>query len=410
MRVLYISYDGLTDPLGQSQILPYLTGCAAAGHRLTVVSFEKDDRLALLGEEVRALTDAHGIEWRPEQFRPSPPYVARWLDQVAMRRSVERLAGSGFDLVHARSYPAAVAGLGLKRRHGFPLLFDMRGFWPDSRRDGGRWTERSLLGRTLYRRWKAHERALLAESDHVITMADAARQAIRVMDGYGGAPVSVIPCCTDFSLFEVASREQRAEARAALDLEADALVLLYVGSLGTIYRLSDQLRLFNKVRRRRAGTRLLFVGRHRIEDLLGAAADAGVTLGRGEVRTVAAERGEMGRWISAGDVGTCFYTPAFSSLNVSPTKLAEYLACGVPAIGNAQVGDVARILKRCEGGLAIADFSEGEMEKAADAVIELAAGDRAALRERARPLLDLSLGVEAYLSIYADLTKPVTVG
>jgi len=25
-RVLYLSYDGLTDPLGQSQILPYVKG------------------------------------------------------------------------------------------------------------------------------------------------------------------------------------------------------------------------------------------------------------------------------------------------------------------------------------------------------------------------------------------------
>jgi len=25
-RILYLSYDGLTDPLGQSQILPYLEG------------------------------------------------------------------------------------------------------------------------------------------------------------------------------------------------------------------------------------------------------------------------------------------------------------------------------------------------------------------------------------------------
>ena len=411
VRVLYISYDGLTDPLGQSQILPYLAGCAEAGHRLTIVSFEKDERLALLGEQVRGLVEAHGMEWRPERFRPSPPLVARALDQMAMRRSVERLAREQrFDLVHARSYPAAVAGLRLKRRHGVPLLFDMRGFWPDSRRDGGRWSERSLLGRTLYRRWKAHERALLRESDHIVAMADAARAAIRTMPGYAGAPVSVIPCCTDFELFDVALPEQRREARAALGIAEDALVLVYVGSLGTIYRLEDQLRLFDKVRLRRAGARLLFIGRHRKADLLAAAGAAGIALGEEEVSVVAAERAEIGRWISAGDVGTCFYTPAFSSLNVSPTKLAEYLACGVPAIGNCQVGDVARLLERCRGGMTVDDFSDAALERAAEAVLELATIDRTALRERARPLLDLPHAVAAYRSLYERLDRPVTVG
>ena len=47
-RVLYISYDGLTDPLGQSQILPYLQHLAKESYQFTILSFEKkvgNDRL-----------------------------------------------------------------------------------------------------------------------------------------------------------------------------------------------------------------------------------------------------------------------------------------------------------------------------------------------------------------------------
>ena len=43
-KVLYITYDGLTDPLGQSQILPYLKGLAKHGYQFTILSFEKKDR------------------------------------------------------------------------------------------------------------------------------------------------------------------------------------------------------------------------------------------------------------------------------------------------------------------------------------------------------------------------------
>src|SRR4051794_20204501 len=43
--VLYITYDGLTDPLGRSQVLPYLTGLAERGHRITVLSCEKPERM-----------------------------------------------------------------------------------------------------------------------------------------------------------------------------------------------------------------------------------------------------------------------------------------------------------------------------------------------------------------------------
>jgi hypothetical protein len=39
--ILYLTYDGLNDPLGQSQILPYLEGLAEKGYGITVISFEK---------------------------------------------------------------------------------------------------------------------------------------------------------------------------------------------------------------------------------------------------------------------------------------------------------------------------------------------------------------------------------
>ena len=40
MSVLYLSYDGLMEPLGQSQILPYLRQLAK-GRKITLITFEK---------------------------------------------------------------------------------------------------------------------------------------------------------------------------------------------------------------------------------------------------------------------------------------------------------------------------------------------------------------------------------
>ena len=41
-KVVFLSYDGITDPLGQSQILPYLFGISSnKNYKITIVSFEK---------------------------------------------------------------------------------------------------------------------------------------------------------------------------------------------------------------------------------------------------------------------------------------------------------------------------------------------------------------------------------
>src|SRR3569832_236165 len=40
-RVLFVSYNGMLDPLGQSQVLPYLRELAKRGVRFTLLSFER---------------------------------------------------------------------------------------------------------------------------------------------------------------------------------------------------------------------------------------------------------------------------------------------------------------------------------------------------------------------------------
>jgi len=409
-RVLYLSYDGMCDNIGQSQVLPYLLGCADAGNRITLISFEKRARMAASGDGVRRRCADAAINWRPQSFRTFPPVLSKIADMLAMRRAAERaVRSSSFDFVHARSYPAASVGLRLKRRHGLPLLFDMRGFWPDQRREGGRWTDRSLLGRSLYKRWKAIEAELLGQADHIIVLTAAARDLIAASPAYLGAPISIIPCAADFELFRIASADERAAARAEIGIPQDAPVLAYLGSLGTVYRLDALLQLFAAARERIPGLILLFIGGGAADRILSEAASLGIALHPDEIRSVSAARAEVPRYINAGDIGLCFCTPTFSSAGVSATKVGEYLACGLPIVGNSQIGDFDRIVDAIGSGIALPDLSAASIKEAAAAVPLLLDANREQVREKARRFLDLGTAVEAYRHIYEYLCAPVTV-
>lgn len=48
-NVLYLSYDGMTDQLGQSQVIPYLQGLSKEGYSFTLISFEKPERFEKVG-------------------------------------------------------------------------------------------------------------------------------------------------------------------------------------------------------------------------------------------------------------------------------------------------------------------------------------------------------------------------
>src|SRR5262245_61586455 len=70
MNVLYISYDGALDPLGLSQILPYLEGLSRRGHVFDLVTFEKPERFGRVSdrESMEARLAASGIRWHPLRY------------------------------------------------------------------------------------------------------------------------------------------------------------------------------------------------------------------------------------------------------------------------------------------------------------------------------------------------------
>jgi hypothetical protein len=71
--VLYLTRNGLLEPLGQSQIWPYLRGLSR-DHRITLISFEKPaDRVDSSAiQRMRSQCASHGMRWIPLQFRSQP--------------------------------------------------------------------------------------------------------------------------------------------------------------------------------------------------------------------------------------------------------------------------------------------------------------------------------------------------
>lgn len=406
-RILYLSYDGMTDNIGQSQVLPYLAGCARAGHRITLVSFEKPELMDARGSRVSAEIASAGIDWQPRRFRSFPPLLSKLLDQRAMIRSARHLLEAAraqdepYDLVHARSYVAASGALAALQPTD-QFLFDMRGFWVDQRREGGRWRSDRPLGLFLYRRWKALERRMLARADHIVVLAAAARERLRTATDAVRQPISVIPCCADARLFGAASPAERDAARKQLGIARNALVLAWLGSRGTVYRPDLHYRFFDIIRTTHPSAVLLFIGPGTVPEIIAEAAATGVALEPCEIRLVSVGRQEVPAALAAADLGSCFITPQGSSAGVSPTKLGEMLISGIPVIANRGVGDVESQIAAVQGGHVIAGETEADLAAAAEAVPELLDIDRSALRQRAVSLFDLDRAIAAYDRLYQD--------
>lgn len=398
MRALYISYDGMTDPLGRSQVLPYLEGLAALGHEITILSCEKPARMHADGEAVRAICEPAGIDWQPMAYHKSPPLLSGMIDvAVLKRRAFEVHREKHFDLVHCRSYMAAIPGHRLKRRYGVPFLFDMRGFWADERVERGIWPASNPLFRAAYAYFKRLEARFFRDADAIVSLTKSAKREVEgwPAERRPSAPITVIPCCVDLKLF--AKAKARAATRKRLGIDAQAPVMLYVGSIGGAYLMTEMLELFRVYRQKRPGARFLFVSGHPREEIERLAARQDVTAE--ELVVVSAKRDEVPSLIAAADLGVSFILATYSAKASCPTKFGEMLAMGVPVIANAGVGDIAEILRETDAGAVVEQYDKTSLTTAI-AQAEAAAKDPASIRTAASRYFALEGGVERYDAIY----------
>jgi glycosyltransferase involved in cell wall biosynthesis len=372
-HVVYVSYDGVAEPLGRSQVLGYLL-LLAADHDITLISFEKDrDGRAALREELAAA----GIAWVALDYHRRPPVLSTILDIAAGRRALVRAARTRRpDIVHVRSYVPALMAVLAARRTGGRLLFDIRGFWADERVEGGLWRPRGLL----YRVAKRCERLFFARADAVVTLTEASIPVIARWSAGRDVPIEVIPTCVDPQPFAT-STARSGGPRA-----------VWSGSIGTWYRFDLAIALA-----RAAGLPLTIFTRQ-VE--LARAELGGLDA---DVRTIAPR--QMPAALHEGDVGLCLIVSSFSKTASAPTRFAEYLAAGMPVAVTAGVGDLERLVEDHGVGVVVRDESAAALARAGAELTRLAADPlvRERCRALARDRFDVRSGCERYAALYGAL-------
>src|SRR3954452_8062813 len=335
-RVFYVSYDGVEEPLGRSQVLAYLVGLAAA-YDITLISFEKS---AEASNGLRHDLAESGIEWRRLRYHRRPPVLSTTWDVLAGRHALVRAARSGTPaIVHVRSYVPALMALSARHATRGELLFDIRGFWADERVEGGLWRP----GGALYRLAKRCERSFFAEADAIVTLTDASLPHVRAWAGERSVPIEVIPTCVDVERFS--GRPERPGGPH----------VVWSGSIGTWYRfdldprLAAALSLPLTVITRQATQARRLLGGH-----------------PASVRTAAPDR--MPADLFAGDIGLCLYRSSFSRVATAPTRFAEYLAAGMPVVVTRGVGDLEAIVEDRGVGVVLQGDDDGSLAAAAGRV------------------------------------------
>lgn len=402
-NVLYLSYDGMTDPLGQSQVLPYLRGLAQHGYNIHLVSYEKQDRFQKHREHIQKICDDMDVTWHPQDYVLGGS-IFTTIRQVRRMQKVAFYLHTKhhFSIVHCRSYISALTGLKLKRKKGTKFIFDMRGFWADERVDGGLWSLSNPLYRSIYKYFKRKELQFFKESDYSISLTKCGQNEIESWKALRTTKIKiqVIPCCVDLDLFDPKSISDRAkeELRSSLGISTSDYVLGYVGSIGTWYMLPEMLEYFRTMKRSIPNAKFLFITSENPEKIHASAANIG--LNKSDILVTSVLHYQVPICISLFDKSIFFIRPTYSKKASSPTKQGEIMAMGTPLICNAGIGDTSEIVISQNSGTVIHEFTESAY---LEAIQSEQVFDSNTITEGAKAIFSLEEGVKRYLEVYAHL-------
>lgn len=378
MTVLYLCYQGILEPLTQTQVVPYLEGLAQTGYRMVLLTFEP--RSLTTGEVTlwRESLQKKGILWHWCRYHKWPSVPATAYDVlVGILMGFWLARRYRVRLLHARVHVPGLMALVLKRLTGTKLLFDIRGFMAEEYVDAGRWRP----GGVLFRVTKRVERALVRAADGFVLLTYKGKELLQrwYPDEVRDKPLEVIPCCVDFRRLPPAARATASEGRRGPP------VLAYVGKLGGWYLTEEMTAFVAAAMRKVPGVRWR-VWTQSDPTPLQRAVEARNMSGSLEVgRLVPAE---LAAALTQVHAGLSFIKPCLSKLASSATKVGEYLAAGLPVVATAGIGDTdAVLMEPSKGsqpvGVLVRDFTPAAYQEAARQLDELLADPDTPARCRA---------------------------
>jgi hypothetical protein len=359
-NILFISYDGMTDPLGQSQVIPYLAGLSEFGYRFTILSCEKPDKFKRFNNKIEKLLSSYKIKWVPILYHKHPPVLSSVYDVLMLKKKARQLHRSErFDMVHTRAGIPAIIGLWMKKKFEVKFLHDIREFYADSRVDGHMWNLTNPFYKVIYLYFKNKEKEQVANCDGMVCLTYAAEKIIKQLKEYNGTSIlEVIPCSADMGLFDPDKIDlhKKELLKQELKISNDDFIISYLGSIGGWYLTDEMMRFCKVVADINPQAKFLFIAPHQHELIIKTAARFGIAPTKIIVQH--AQRDEVPLLLSLSSFSVFFIKPCFSKKSSSPTKHGEIMAMGIPLITNDGVGDVADIVEKYHSGIVIKNLND----------------------------------------------------
>lgn len=398
--ILYISLTGMTEPLGRSQVLEYLTDLSVK-NTIYLISFERKEDLNSL-DTIKCLTKKKGIQWHYFIYSNRYGLLSTLLQILKATTFASRwIKTHDIQIIHARSIIPAVMGLLLKKWQGTRLLFDIRGFAIDEKVDSGRLKKGSLLFYTL----KKLDNYLYRSADHIVTLTHVAKEILHNNLTIPLENMTVIPTCASRDVFKVMNETDKNTFKQSLGYKSHEKIILHTGTVTGWYDFDSEVAFVKELIRQDNDIYFLILNKNEqlfIKDILNKHA-----FPKANVRISSSSFDDMYQYLGIADLSLFFIKPSYSKQASAPTKFAENVACQLPSLANNNVGDIGYYLQHYKvGHIVNLTYLNDNLTNVATTILQKINKKQTALTDFNRLFdtsFDKKIAVKKYQQIYQRL-------
>lgn len=362
MKLLYISYWSINDPLTISTVMPALSKLKRhfKSDRITLVTIEREN----------ANYPKYNIPYDFVDHVPlTPPaqqsFIAtKTYEMVRVPKKIEALGRKlSVDLIYARTSLAGMLAYKVAKSLNVPFIVDSFEPHGDYMVNAGAWNETGLK----YKYARKYLLRQMQSARYLITVTDHYRQYLHDHEHVPLDKLRVIPCTANLDKM-VFLPSKRTEIRERLGISPSAKVAIYLGKLGGLYYEEEAFKILNQAFNFFTDLYVIMLGPNDKEKVLTQLEEYDIPKNRVHIDSVPKE--EVAAYLSAADFAYSFVKPTPTGLFQSPVKHGEYWACGLPFITPDQISDDCEIIQS-EGGGAVLSHDLSNIDACHEAILEL---------------------------------------
>ena len=388
-EIIYISYDGLMESIGISQIYKYLINLQG-DYRINIISYEKkiDYQNKKKINHFEQKLKISNLRWTRLKYHKYPMILSTVYDTIKgfIVASFLIIKFKNIKLIHIRGYLPGLIIFPLLYLTKIKILFDMRGFWPDEKADRTNLSRNSLI----YKFLKFVERILLQKSEKIICLTYESIDLLLNKYHYlNKSKFLVIPTCVDTNEFKLLNKNKK---------NKNKIIFAYLGSVDTAYNINVILNFFKNILKFLPHSELRIFTKQTDEF---RNIDDGYNFLSDNLIIKNVEHQNVSEELSKCDIGIFYLIDNFSIKASFPTKIGEFLSCGLPIICNNFNKDILGIISSNKLGY-IYDFDKLNYEKVSKEIIQLVDDSNINFKcsNFAKTNISLKIGVKLLKEVY----------